>query len=66
MISGDVLKYLKGLRFVMGGRYPAPYPTSSRVCLTSPQRLIRAGLLQILFSIRSERQLVARAGWCAG
>ena len=36
MISGPVLKYLKGARLVMPGRYPTPCPASREVPLTRP------------------------------
>jgi hypothetical protein len=36
MPLGLVLKYLKGLRFVIGKRYLAPYPAASQVVLTRP------------------------------
>lgn len=40
MISELVLKYLKGERLVMRGRYAAPSPAASRVALTEPSRLL--------------------------
>ena len=40
MISGDVVKYLKGERFEIPRRYRAPRHASSRVLLTQPRRLI--------------------------
>ena len=42
MISGLVLKYLKGERLVMPGRYRAPCPVSSEVPLTRPLQVITA------------------------
>ena len=36
MISGDVLKYLKGERLVITGRYRVPRHASSEVLLTGP------------------------------
>lgn len=41
----------------MGDAFTAAYPRTGRASI-APERLLRASLLQVLFSIRSERQLV--------
>lgn len=43
MISGDVRKYRKGLRFVMGRRYEATLASSGAIPLTNPLGTFQKG-----------------------
>jgi hypothetical protein len=66
MISGDVLKYLKGLGLLIWERYSAPFPAASRVLLTLPPPCLAAYPDPIRRETAGQRKGRAAAGCIPG